>query len=143
MLTSEDVKVWQDDAEYQQYSKVKAMNNTQILREFHETYNLKVDQDWAKNPELEQLRTKLIAEEFAEFMDENDNLPNLLKELADIVYTCYGYAVSFGWDLDEAMRRVHISNMSKLDENGNPIYREDGKIIKGPNYKEPEMKDLV
>ena len=143
MLTSEDMKVWQDDAEYQQYSKVKAMNNTQILREFHETYGLKVDQDWAKNPELEQLRTKLIAEEFAEFMDENDNLPNLLKELADIVYTCYGYAVSFGWDLDEAMRRVHISNMSKLDENGNPIYREDGKIIKGPNYKEPEMKDLV
>ena len=66
-----------------------------------------------------------------------------LKELADLVYVCYQYAVNMGWDLDEAMHRVHESNMSKLDENGNPVLREDGKVLKGPNYKPPNLEDLV
>ena len=66
-----------------------------------------------------------------------------LKELADLVYVCYQYAVNMGWDLDEAMFRVHQSNMSKLDEYGKPIYREDGKVLKGPNYKPPNLEDLV
>ena len=66
-----------------------------------------------------------------------------LKELADLVYVCYQYAANMGWDLDEAMYRVHESNMSKLDEDGNPIYREDGKVLKGPNYKPPNLEDLV
>ncbi len=48
-----------------------------------------------------------------------------------------------GWDLDKAMDLVHESNMSKLDEDGNPIYREDGKVLKGPNYKPPNLEDLV
>jgi len=47
------------------------------------------------------------------------------------------------WDLDEAMHRVHESNMSKLDEDGKPIYREDGKVLKGPNYSPPNLEDLV
>ena len=66
-----------------------------------------------------------------------------LKELADLVYVCYQYAVNMGWNLDEAMHRVHESNMSKLDENGNPVLREDGKVLKGPNYKPPNLEDLV
>ena len=48
-----------------------------------------------------------------------------------------------GWDLDEAMNRVHLSNMSKLDEEGKPILREDGKVLKGPNYTPPNLEDLV
>jgi predicted HAD superfamily Cof-like phosphohydrolase len=48
-----------------------------------------------------------------------------------------------GWDLDKAMERVHESNMSKLDEYGKPIYREDGKVLKGPNYNPPNLEDLV
>ena len=52
------------------------------------------------------------------------------------------YAENMGWLLDEAMDRVHKSNMSKLDEDGNPIYREDGKVLKGPNYKPPDLSDL-
>ena len=52
-------------------------------------------------------------------------------------------AACFDWDLDEAYKRVHRSNMSKLDENGKPIYREDGKVLKGPNYYLPNLKDLV
>jgi predicted HAD superfamily Cof-like phosphohydrolase len=48
-----------------------------------------------------------------------------------------------GWDLDEAMKRIHRSNMSKLDDTGQPIYRHDGKVLKGPNYKEPTLTDIV
>ena len=56
-----------------------------------------------------------------------------LKELAALVYVCYQYAENLGWDLDEALNRVHRSNMSKLGEDGNPLRREDGKVLKGPN----------
>ena len=76
--------------------------------------------------------------------ESGSNQAALLKELADLVYVCYGYADRFGWDLDEAFRRVHLSNMSKLDPvTGKPIFREDGKILKGPAYKEPNLGDLV
>ena len=66
-----------------------------------------------------------------------------LKELSDLVYVCYQYAVNMGWNLDEAMHRVHESNMSKLDEYGKPIFREDGKVLKGPMYQPPDLTDLV
>ena len=66
-----------------------------------------------------------------------------LKELADLVYVCYQYADNMNWFLDEALHRVHESNMSKLDEDGKPIYREDGKVLKGPNYKPPDLSDLT
>jgi len=99
-------------------------------------------------------RTKqrnLIVEEFKEFLEaegllfrENpDFKESCLKELADLVYVCYQYAANMNWNLDEAMHRVHESNMSKLDESGNPIYREDGKVLKGPNYQPPNLEDLI
>ena len=74
----------------------------------------------------------------------NDNFPaEALKELADLVYVCYQYAENMGWFLDEALDRVHASNMSKLGEDGLPIYRDDGKVLKGPNYKPPTLTDLI
>ena len=93
----------------------------------------------------------LITEEFKEFLQADGMLfrhgqnvqVECLKELADLVYVCYQYAANMKWDLDEAMYRVHESNMSKLDEDGKPIYREDGKVLKGPNYKQPNLEDLV
>ena len=93
----------------------------------------------------------LITEEFKEFLDaegmlfrSNPQYPqNCLKELADLVYVCYQYAANMNWDLDEAMHRVHESNMSKLDEDGKPIYRDDGKVLKGPNYQPPDLSDLI
>jgi len=66
-----------------------------------------------------------------------------LKELADLVYVCWQYAANMSWDLDTALDRVHESNMSKLDELGRPIYREDGKVMKGPFYSAPILSDLV
>lgn len=87
----------------------------------------------------------LIDEEWSEFHEAYHHEPeeNQLKELADLVYVCFQYAASQEWDLDEAMRRVHKSNMSKLGEDGKPIYRPDGKVLKGPNYKPPTLTDLI
>ncbi len=93
----------------------------------------------------------LVIEEFKEFLEAEDHLyrdnptvtAEALKELADLVYVCYQYAENMNWFLDEALHRVHESNMSKLGEDGKPIYREDGKVLKGPNYKPPNLSDLV
>ena len=93
----------------------------------------------------------LIVEEFKEFIESEGMLfrenivfeSEALKELADLVYVAYQYAENMGWFLDEALDRVHISNMSKLGEDGKPLYREDGKVLKGPNYKPPDLTDLT
>jgi len=66
----------------------------------------------------------------------------LLKELADVQYVLSGFAVTFGLPLQVAFNRVHASNMTKLGEDGKPVYRSDGKVLKGPNYRSPEMEDL-
>ena len=92
----------------------------------------------------------LIVEEFKEFLQAEGMLfmhgrnhqEHALKELADLVYVCYQYAENMGWFLDEALNRVHESNMSKLDKDGKPILRDDGKVLKGPNYKPPDLSDL-
>ena len=97
------------------------------------------------------MQRSLIVEEFKEFLDaENQlimglrvNATDCLKELADLVYVAYQYAENLGWDLDEALNRVHQSNLSKLDDAGRPLLREDGKVLKGPNYQPPNLKDLV
>ena len=93
----------------------------------------------------------LIVEEFKEFLEADQNLILMhpqdreacLKELADLVYVCAQYAENMDWDLGQALRRVHQSNMSKLGEDGKPIKREDGKVLKGPNYQPPDLSDLV
>ena len=100
---------------------------------------------------MNSYQKNLIVEEFKEFLEADGFLfkhgsnvqVECLKELADLVYVCYQYAENMYWDLDEALNLVHLSNMSKLDEDGKPIYREDGKVLKGPNYKPPDLSDLV
>lgn len=67
----------------------------------------------------------------------------LLKELCDLQYVLSGFVVTFCLPFDEAFKRVHESNMSKLGPDGKPVYREDGKVLKGPNYKKPDLSDLV
>ena len=115
-------------------------------KEFRKKYDLTNSADKSTR----SYQTKLIVEEFKEFLEAEGMLfrhgrnakEECLKELADLVYVCYQYAANMGWFLDEALDRVHKSNMSKLDEDGNPIYREDGKVLKGPNYKPPTLEDL-
>ena len=77
------------------------------------------------------------------FRNNNQFPAEALKELADLVYVCYQYAENMGWFLDEALDRVHQSNMSTIGEAGLPIYREDGKVLKGPNYAPPNLTDLI
>ena len=123
----------------------KSFLSTQA-KEFRIKYNIKND---ATVPSR-KYQQDLIVEEFNEFIQAEGmlfrhgrNFPQeCLKELADLVYVCYQYAENMGWFLDEALDRVHKSNMSKLGEDGKPIYREDGKVLKGPNYKPPNLEDL-
>lgn len=83
-----------------------------------------------------------IADELMEDPENNQKREELLKELCDVVFVCYQFAATYNMDLDTAMTRVFQSNMSKLDDNGMPIYREDGKVLKGPNYQPPSLEYL-
>ena len=116
-------------------------------KEFRSKYSLKNSADRSTRA----VQHKLIVEEFKEFLEAEGMLfmhgrnhqEHALKELADLVYVCYQYAENMGWFLDAALNRVHISNMSKLGDDGKPIYREDGKVLKGPNYQPPILSDLI
>jgi len=102
---------------------------------------------------LFDMQARLVAEEANEFLEACANLKKVpldsethievLKEAADIVFVVYQFCAAYGLDLDTAMQRVFESNMSKLDDNGNPQYRSDGKVLKGPNYTKPDLHDLV
>ena len=107
--------------------------------EFRSAYGV---QNGTNNRTMQQ---DLISEEFKEFNNAVANEPyeNELKELADLVYVCFQYAENMEWDLEEALDRVHKSNMSKLGINGKPIRRADGKVLKGPNYQPPILNDLI
>lgn len=118
----------------------------QKVREFHETYRQPVgDKPALLSPERLVLRLKLIEEEYAEILEglTAGDLENVAKELADLIYVVNGMAVEMGIDLDAVVREVHRSNMSKLGADGNPIYREDGKVLKGPNYTEADVAAVL
>ena len=91
------------------------------------------------------MQLALIAEEYHEFYNavQNESYEHELKELADLVYVAFQYAENMEWDLEEALDRVHKSNMSKLGLDGKPIRRADGKVLKGPNYQPPILNDLI
>ena len=107
--------------------------------QFRQAYSLETGRN------LKSVQKALIDEEWSEFHEAyhfKDDCEQL-KELADLVYVAYQFAASQEWDLDKAMNRVHHSNMSKLGNDGKPVYRDDGKVLKGPNYKPPTLNDLV
>ena len=95
--------------------------------------------------ESRTMQRDLIVEEFKEFMyaATEEGYEAELKELADLVYVCFQYSANMDWDLEEALDRVHKSNLSKLGLDNKPIRRSDGKIMKGPNYQPPNLSDLV
>ena len=92
-----------------------------------------------------ELRLELIQEELDELSDAvaDRDMIQIADALTHLLYVVYGAGHSFGIDLDECFEEVHRSNMSKLGENGRPIHREDGKVLKGPNYVPPSLIDLV
>jgi NTP pyrophosphatase (non-canonical NTP hydrolase) len=125
------------------------MKTPEYLIEQAFVFRLAAEQSIDPDDELTQdMQLTLIKEEFDELMeahineDSESDKAHTLKELADLVFVCYQYAVARNWNLDTAMKRVFESNMSKFVD-GKPLRREDGKILKGPDYKPPFLDDLV
>ena len=126
-------------------------------RAFRETFNQEILDNLSRfgfiKKQLWDMQVGLINEESCEFLEaaeemyadpENPDLREaIVKELSDLVFVCYQFAATYGIDLDKAMTLVFESNMSKLDEQGMPIYREDGKVLKGPNYRPPNLADCL
>lgn len=132
------------------------LSREDVVQDFHTAFGHPVSEEMT--PEGLALRFRLIAEEYGELKEEmaaaltdlaiHDKVSvrtkaRLLKELADLQYVLSGMAVTFGLPLQVAFTRVHKSNMSKLGEDGKPVLRDDGKILKGPNYIPPDLEDLV
>jgi predicted HAD superfamily Cof-like phosphohydrolase len=94
---------------------------------------------------INKLRIDLIKEELDELQEamKNNDLLEVADALTDILYVTYGAGHAFGIDLDKCFEEVQNSNMSKLGENGEPIYNESGKVMKGPNYFKPDLSKFV
>ena len=94
---------------------------------------------------INKLRLDLIKEELTELTEamKNKDLLEVADALTDILYVTYGAGHAFGINLDKCFEEVQNSNMSKLDENGKPIYNEHGKVMKGPNYFKPNLSKFV
>ena len=94
---------------------------------------------------INKLRLDLIKEELRELTEamNNNDLLEVADALTDILYVTYGAGHAFGINLDRCFEEVQNSNMSKLDENGKPIYNESGKVMKGPNYFKPDLSKFV
>ena len=125
------------------------MTNFEKVQEFYNTFNQISEPTRVVTPSPEKisLRLKLIREELEEINQElnKDKIDHqkLAKEIADLLYVAYGFGSAFGYPMDEVFAEVHASNMSKLGPDGKPIYREDGKIIKGPNYRVADLSSIV
>lgn len=122
------------------------MTNFEMVKEFMNTFG----QEVKTKPEFPSqtiinLRRKLIDEEVAELKEGIllRDMENVAKELTDNLVVIYGAGAAFGIDLDACFKEVHASNMSKLGLDGKPIYREDGKVLKGPNYFQADMKKVL
>ena len=94
---------------------------------------------------INNLRISLINEELEELKEaiKNQDLKETIDALTDILYVTYGAGHSFGVNLDDCFEEVQSSNMSKLDENGKPIYNEAGKVMKGPKYIKPDLSKFI
>jgi predicted HAD superfamily Cof-like phosphohydrolase len=122
------------------------MTNFEKVNEFMTAFGQEVKTE-AEIPDwtTQGLRVDLIAEELEELKEAiaDKDIVEIADALTDLLYVVYGAGHSFGIDLDTCFSEVHRSNMSKLGEDGKPIYREDGKVMKGSNFSEPELKPIL
>ena len=122
------------------------ITNASNVKQFMETFG----QEVKSKPEFPdadtvKLRIELISEELQELVDacNANDIVEVADALTDILYVTYGAAHSFGIPIDECFKEVQRSNMSKLGEDGKPIYREDGKVMKGPGYSVPNLNNVL
>ena len=122
------------------------MSNFNKVKEFMSIYGQEIKNN-AEFPDKKiiELRLKLIQEELNEFQEaiKNKDIIEVADALTDILYVTYGAGHSFGINLDKCFDEVQRSNMSKLGEDGKPIYNEFGKVMKGPNYSKPDLKQFL
>jgi predicted HAD superfamily Cof-like phosphohydrolase len=122
------------------------MSNFKKVKTFMVTFGQEVKTKPSfSTDKINSLRYDLIKEELDELKEamENKDLLEVADALTDILYVTYGAGHAFGIDLDKCFKEVQNSNMSKLDEDGNPIYNESGKIMKGPKYFKPDLTKFV
>ena len=117
------------------------------VADFHRAFNLPMRQSPSADVDksLAKLRVALLQEEVGEFItaSEKGDLVAIADALADIAYVVYGTALTYGIDLDSALREVHRSNMSKLGNDGKPLIRDDGKVLKSERYFPPDMASVL
>ena len=122
------------------------MSNFSKVGTFMKTFGQEVKTKPSLSTEkINKLRLDLIKEELEELIEamKNKDLLEVADALTDILYVTYGAGHAFGIDLDKCFEEVQNSNMSKLDENGKPIYNDSGKVMKGPNYFKPDLSKFV
>ena len=122
------------------------MSNFNKVGTFMKTFGQEVKTEPSfSTDKINKLRIDLIQEELQELIGaiNNKDLLEVADALTDILYVTYGAGHAFGIDLDKCFDEVQNSNMSKLDENGEPIYNESGKVMKGPNYFKPDLSKFV
>ena len=122
------------------------MTNFQKVKNFMETFGQEVkSKPSLSSDKINMLRYNLIKEELDEFKQalDNNDLLEVADALTDILYVTYGAGHAFGINLDKCFEEVQKSNMSKLGDNGKPIYNEYGKVMKGPKYFKPNLKKFL
>ena len=122
------------------------MTNFEKVRLFMKTYGQDVkDKAGFSDAKTNKLRIDLIKEELEELNEamQDENLLEVADALTDILYVTYGAGHAFGIDLDKCFDEVQNSNMSKIGEDGKPIYNEAGKVMKGPNYFKPDLSKYL
>ena len=122
------------------------MSNFSKVGTFMKTFGQEVKTEPSLSTEkINKLRIDLIKEELEELKEamNNKDLLEVADALTDILYVTYGAGHAFGIDLDQCFEEVQNSNMSKLDDNGKPIYNDAGKVMKGPNYFKPDLSKFV
>ena len=122
------------------------MSNFNKVKTFMETFGQEVkNKPSFSTDKINSLRYDLIKEELEELKVamESKDLLEVADALTDILYVTYGAGHAFGINLDKCFEEVQNSNMSKLDQNGKPIYNESGKVMKGPNYFKPDLSKFV
>jgi len=122
------------------------MSNFNKVKIFMETFGQEIKNKASFSSEkINDLRYELIREELDEFKEalKNKDILEVADALTDILYVTYGAGHAFGIDLDKCFEEVQQSNMSKLDENGKPIYNESGKVMKGPSYFKPDLTRFI
>ena len=122
------------------------MSNFNKVGTFMKTFGQEVKtKPSLSSDKINKLRIDLIKEELDELQEamKNNDLLEVADALTDILYVTYGAGHAFGVDLDKCFDEVQNSNMSKLGENGEPIYNESGKVMKGPNYFKPDLSKFV